>query len=153
MKTATPSKLCLHCYSAPPEQTFNRLTFQFEFPLCSTCSKRIQSRIRRTTPETIRLYLSLRLNGVDAQLEKCDGHKTIDIAVESSKIYIEVDGQHHYYNHEQAFTDLKRTIYSLDDGYFTLRVPNSLIKRKLKKTTESLVKYLKLNERKIRKAS
>jgi very-short-patch-repair endonuclease len=69
-------------------------------------------------------------------LEKFDGFKTIDIAIPLAKINIEVDGVHHNANSQQALADLKRTYYSFLEGYYTLRIPNSLLRSNLEETTE-----------------
>ncbi|HEV8508782.1 MAG TPA: DUF559 domain-containing protein [Chitinophagaceae bacterium] len=152
MRTRRPSQHCLHCRTAPAETASDRSSLQFEFALCNNCAKKIQSGYI-STREAIKLYLSLRAEGVNAELDKSDGYKTIDIVVESARIHIEVDAQHHHHDDEQGLTDLQRMIHSLNDGYHTLRIPNPLVNKKLKKTTEFIVKYLKLTETKVRKAS
>ena len=81
----------------------------------------------KTTDEVITLYFALKERGVPAKIEKYDGHKHIDIAIPEARVNIEVDGTHHNHNKRQALTDLKRTYYSFLKGYFTLRIPNSLV--------------------------
>ena len=153
MKATKHSKHCLLCQTSFVEQTPYRSSIQLKFPICNECIGKIYSKEHRPSDQAIKLYLSLRQNGVNAKLEKYDGFKTVDIAIESAKLYIEVDGLYHYDNYEQALIDLQRTIYSLNDGYTTLRIPNALVDKKLKKTTEYIVNYLKLSEAKISKAS
>ena len=82
----------------------------------------------RSTQETIRLFDALKEQGVPAYIDKWDGHKHIDIAIPKAKINIEVDGIQHNTRSKQALADLKRTYYTFKKGYFTLRIPNSLIK-------------------------
>jgi len=82
----------------------------------------------RSTPETIKLFDALKTNGIPALIDFWDGHKHIDIAIPKAKINIEVDGIHHNTKPKQALADLKRTYYSFKKHYFTLRIPNSLIK-------------------------
>ena len=106
---------------------FSRKTF--EAPLCMEHQAFI-SKVD-STPEAKRLYLVLRSEGIQAELEKHDGYKTIDIAIPKAKLNIEVDGQHHNYCESQSLADLKRTRYSWEKGYKTLRIPNSLIQEKL----------------------
>ena len=79
--------------------------------------------------ESLLLYIGLQSREIHCELEKFDGHKSIDIAIPERKINIEVDGRHHH-NYDQALSDLKRTMYSWAKGYFTLRVPNILIQEK-----------------------
>ena len=77
-----------------------------------------------------------------AELEKWDGYKTIDIAVTEAKVNIEVDGKHHNYNHQQALSDLKRTFYSFQKGYLTLRIPNSLVEWSIEETADYITEFL-----------
>jgi len=98
----------------------------------------------RTTVEAINLYLLLRERGINAELEKHDGYKTIDICIEEAKVHIEIDGVHHNYSSRQALADLKRTYYSFKNGYFTLRLPNSLIRHDLQEAAEYIVELLEL---------
>ncbi|MFN3773848.1 DUF559 domain-containing protein [Cloacibacterium normanense] len=100
-----------------------------------------------TTEETIRLYFALKKREVPAQLEKYDGFKHIDIAVPEAKINIEVDGIHHNFNSTQALRDLKRTYHSFLKGYYTLRIPNSLVRNDsfLDETANFIVKILNEN--------
>ena len=58
------------------------------------------------------------------------------------KINIEIDGFHHHLDPYQALQDLKRTYYSFQKGYFTIRVPNSLIENKLDDAVEYILKFL-----------
>ncbi len=96
----------------------------------------------KATPEARKLYYELKERGVPAQLEKWDGHKTIDIAIPEAKINIEVDGAHHKYSHKQALADLWRTFYSFKKGYVTIRIPNRLIKERLEETADAITKLL-----------
>ena len=92
-----------------------------------TTKKEIKAR-SKSTPLAKKLSDALRKKDILTLLEKWDGHKHIDIAIPKYKINIEVDGEHHNTRPKQALTDLKRTFYSFKKGYFTLRIPNSLVK-------------------------
>ena len=87
--------------------------------------------------------------GINAELEKYDGHKTIDIAIPSLKVNIEIDGMQHNYSYKQALADLKRTYYSFKRGYVTLRIPNSLIRENLHETAVYIAGFLKASEERI----
>jgi len=102
------------------------------------------------TAEATRLYLSLKRRGVPAELEKFDGYKTIDIAVADAKVNIEVDGHQHISNPKQALSDLKRTYFSLQKGFLTLRIPNALIREYLEETADYITTFLLENKNKIR---
>jgi len=58
-----------------------------------------------------------------------DGRKSVDICIKSSKLYIEVDGSHHQRN-PQITIDIWRDFYSDKEGFFTIRVPNSIFESK-----------------------
>jgi len=88
------------------------------------------------TPHSIVLFLELLKRGIRAELEKFDGYKTIDIAIVEAKINIEVDGTHHNHSPEQAIADLRRTYHSFLKGYYTIRIPNSLVKEHLMETAD-----------------
>ncbi|MBF0575586.1 hypothetical protein IR022_06355 [Dysgonomonas sp. GY617] len=96
-------------------------------PLCRKCQNWLNGLDGTTTDNALTLYFALKARKVKAELEKFDGFKKIDIAIPSVKINIEVDGKHHNTNTKQAFSDLQRTYHSFLKGYFTLRIPNSLL--------------------------
>ena len=96
----------------------------------------------KSTPEARELYYALKREGVPAYLEKWDGYKHIDIAIPEAKINIEVDGGHHNYSSKQALADLKRTYFSFVKGYFTLRIPNSLVKNHFKEVVDLIIEVL-----------
>ena len=106
---------------------------------------------KESSPESVKLYQALRKRDVPAELEKWDGYKHIDIAIVEAKINIEVDGNHHAYNHKQALADLKRTYYSFRKGYITLHLPNLLIKERLDETCDLIVGILNESNVKLEK--
>jgi len=143
---------CLHCNRYIDERVYHFSTDKFKYPLCIPCQEWYQGKPIKTTSEAIELYLSLKLRGVPAELEKFDGYKTIDIAVVDAKVNIEVDGPQHNNNYEQALSDLKRTLFSFQKGYLTVRIPNTLINKNLEETADSITDFLRLSKLKILKA-
>jgi len=121
------SHYCLECNCHISIDEFRYSTNKYGIPLCYNHQRWIDDVSREATFEAIRLYFALKQRGVPAQIEKFDGHKHIDIVIEEAKTHIEVDGGHHNYDTRQALSDLKRTFFSFLDGYFTLRIPNSLV--------------------------
>jgi very-short-patch-repair endonuclease len=99
---------------------------------------------RQPTPEAKKLSNELVRLGYRAELEKWDGHKHIDIAIVSAKTNIEIDGSYHNYRAGTALRDLERTFYSLEKGYITIRIPNSLVRYKLTETVKYIDKILKV---------
>jgi very-short-patch-repair endonuclease len=96
------------------------------------------------TPEALKLGNLLKSMGYNVEFEKYDGFKHIDIAIVNKKVNIEVDGSHHH-GKQQALRDLKRTFYSWNKDFVTLRIPNSLTEddTTLKETAEYIDKFLK----------
>ena len=95
------------------------------------------------TPEARRLGELLKSMGYNVEFEKYDGFKHIDIAIVNKKVNIEVDGSQHH-GTKQALRDLKRTFYSWDKNFVTLRIPNSLTKDDtIEETARYIDKFLK----------
>ena len=99
---------------------------------------------REPTTEAKKLSSELIKLGYKAELEKWDGYKHIDIAIVPAKTNIEIDGSYHNYRANTALRDLERTFYSLEKGYITLRIPNSLVRYKLAETVNYIDKILKI---------
>jgi very-short-patch-repair endonuclease len=90
------------------------------------------------TPQALKLGNLLKSMGHKVEFEKYDGYKHIDIAIVDKKVNIEVDGGQHQ-GKVQALRDLKRTFYSWNKSFVTLRIPNSLTKEE---TIEETAKYI-----------
>jgi len=118
-----------------------------------SCQKWFVSIVEGTTAtdHAIELYFALKIRDVPAVLEKSDGFKSIDIAVPSAKVNIEVDGKHHNTNGKQALSDLQRTLHSFRKGYSTLRIPNSLAEYDLDQTADLIKQFLSVNKKRERR--
>jgi very-short-patch-repair endonuclease len=127
METKTKNKKCRECGDPIDDKVLNYSKEHYQVSLCRKCQEKLKKPLSEATTEAKGLYFRLRAMGVQAELEKWDGHKHIDIAVETAKLYIEIDGVHHNTSPKQAVADLRRTYYSFKDKYFTLRIPNALI--------------------------
>jgi hypothetical protein len=141
---------CAECDCKISMDVFNYSTNNFGVVLCrghQNWVKRLVAQ-RITTSEAMSLYLALKDAGVLAELEKDDGYKCVDIVIEEAKIHIEVDGQHHNYNSRQALSDLRRTYHSFKKGYFTLRIPNSLIHNDFENTVDCILDVLETGRKK-----
>lgn len=84
------------------------------------------ARERRKTVNTSRKE-TLVNKGVKAILQYPDGHKTVDIAVLDSHLYIEVDGIKHFINPKQIESDFRRSHFSDGDDFSTFYVTNQII--------------------------
>ena len=62
--------------------------------------------------------------GVKVEEEVSDGHKHVDLSIDAAKLDIEVDGIHHLTDSQQLIKDIKRSNYSREDGYETIRIHN-----------------------------
>lgn len=109
-------------------------------------TKKETKAITRSTPQALKIHEALRLKGIPSELEKWDHYKHIDIAITSSKINIEIDGEQHNKDENQALADLKRTYYSYEKGYFTLRIPNRVIDENLDEVIVWILKYIEVRK-------
>ena len=89
------------------------------------------------------LFDALEKRGIKSQLEYFDGHKTVDIAVLDAKIFIEIDGLHHYTHPEQIKADFKRNHFSDGDDIDTFRVPNELVENHLEEIVDGIAEVIK----------
>ena len=100
------------------------------------------------TKHALMLYDALRKKGITAELEYSDGHKTVDIAILSPQIYIEVDGLHHFTDPEQIIRDFKRNHYSDGDDFSTFYVTNQILDKYLDDVVNALVKVVETKSKK-----
>jgi len=134
---------CLVCKNNIEQKVKEYSIEHFGYYLCRDHQTYLrEKREQSATPQSITLYLELLKRGIQAELEKFDGHKTIDIAVTRTKINIEVDGKHHSYSPKQAIADLRRTYYSFLKGYYTIRIPNTLIETNLNEAADLVAEML-----------
>ena len=146
------AKKCLECGSSIEERVYKYSIEKFGYPLCREDQDWIIRMARvESTEQVAKLYLALRDRGVPAEMEKFDGHKTIDIAIPEARVNIEVDGGQHNWSSSQALSDLRRTYYSFQKGYLTLRIPNTLVNHYLEETADMIEGILAENRDKNRK--
>lgn len=135
---------CLNCnysiYDSVADFSQNRLGFK----LCKNCQKWLKEKDSVVTPESKLFFLSLRVRGINATLEKDDGFKHIDIAItqEGSRLNIEIDGSHHYTDAAQSYADFQRTHHSLLKGFVTLRLPNILVRERQNEVADFITELL-----------
>ncbi|MCA9397794.1 DUF559 domain-containing protein [candidate division WWE3 bacterium] len=90
-----------------------------------------------------KLHSALVQRGIEADIEKWDEHKHIDLSIESAGLYIEIDGDNHYTNADTILRDLKRDYFSNEDGYDTLHFPNHIIESQIDAVADALVEVVK----------
>jgi very-short-patch-repair endonuclease len=104
---------------------------------------------RGSTEEEKKLKKALEDLGVFVLSQISDRHKHIDLAIPSAKINIEVDGPKHLTNANQIVSDLLRSHYSDDLGYFTIHIPNDYINSDLEKIAKALEEAARIREKQI----
>ena len=142
MQYFNPPGHCRNCHAAINQHVSSDSTNTFGHPLCISCQQDIGNKFNYSTKETINLYFSLRERGVPAQLEKFDGYKNVDIAVMEARVNIEIDGVHQANNADQALADLQRAFFAFKKGFFTLRIPNILVRQNLSQTADYVTAFL-----------
>src|SRR5687768_13234171 len=103
------NKVCIECYNEIRYDEYAYSLKKYNVPLCRPHQEWFKA--LKATDHALLLYFALKKRGVPAELEKFDGHKTIDIAIVECRVNIEVDGKQHH-NPNQALADLKRTYFS-----------------------------------------
>jgi very-short-patch-repair endonuclease len=94
------------------------------------------------TKQVNELGEALQKRGIGVVLEHSDGHKHVDIAILSAKIFIEVDGIHHLTDPEQIIRDFKRDHFSDGDDFDTIHIPNELLKTHLDQIADAITKVV-----------
>jgi very-short-patch-repair endonuclease len=92
------------------------------------------------TPMSSLLFEGLKNAGLPVACECSDSHKHVDLCILPAKLYIEVDGIYHYTKPAQIESDIKRDRFSEQDGYDTIRIPNSAIADHLHKIVKAIKK-------------
>jgi hypothetical protein len=125
-----------------------QLVSEKEYHKCFSCYEKYQNTIalvksirsadgkNNITEEQINLYLALVAKNWEVDLEYKDyydpkdssKYKTVDIAILSAKLYIEINGMQHVRDYQQLRSDLWRSYFSFDAGFLTLSVFNDAIK-------------------------
>jgi very-short-patch-repair endonuclease len=94
------------------------------------------------TEQTKRLHEALGKLGIDSIVEYNDGHKHVDIAIVSARIFIEVDGLHHFTDPKQIEADFKRNHYSDGDDFDTIHIPNIIIQHHCDEVAAAIAKVI-----------
>jgi very-short-patch-repair endonuclease len=90
-----------------------------------------------------KLVEALRKRGVDLEVHKYDGHKTIDIYIPRDNLYIEVDGMHHITNPDRIISDFNRDYFSFKEGFFTKHITNEAIDTHLEEIADAIAHVAK----------
>jgi very-short-patch-repair endonuclease len=128
--------ICTTC-DRKHENGYVYLSTKENWLLCESCAENYRNLMqeiqkKQTKTKTITkpqkgLYLALKAKGLNPELEYQDGHKTVDIAILSANLFIEVNGSQHAEDSDQLRSDLWRSYYSSKNGFLTLNVFNKAI--------------------------
>lgn len=104
---------------------------KYEVCMCTKCRRKLAEVHNQSSKllsnKQILVYMALEHRGLKPEIEWNDSYKTVDIAILDAKVYIEINGEHHVTDAYQHITDMKRSYYSILDGYLTLNVFNQVI--------------------------
>lgn len=110
---------------------------KFNKPACARHQKFLKA-----TPQAKKLYDVLQKKGIDCELERYDGFKSVDLAIPSVKLYIGVDGQHHVKSGKQLDADIKRDEYSHRKGWNTIHIRNREIDEDVYEVADSIATHV-----------
>jgi very-short-patch-repair endonuclease len=131
-QTRAPQKYsCSVCQDHISEQVHDFSINRFGTALCMSHQKTV-------TPQALKLSKALKSFDVVHKLEYSDGHKHVDIAIESAKLYLELDGSQHAFSPKQMLADDDRDKHSQKAGYTTKRIPNAWVDQNASKLAANI---------------
>ena len=131
-KTIAPQRFfCSVCKDNISEQVHDFSMKRFGVALCMNHQKTV-------TPQAIKLSNALNNLDVKHKLEYDDGFKHVDIAIESAKLYLELDGTQHAFSPKQMCVDDERDKHSQRDGFSTKRTPNIWVDQNVDRLAASI---------------
>jgi very-short-patch-repair endonuclease/cell division protein FtsL len=136
------SYYCSVCKEDISESVYRYSMDKFGKALCRDHQKTV-------TTQALKLSEALNEKGVNHTLEYDDGFKHVDIAIKWAKLYLEIEGAQHLYTPKQMITDYKRDNYSLKDGFYTIRIPNTIIQKDVRSVAECVADLASLRHREI----
>src|SRR5260221_14254356 len=109
---------CKMCNETIPQEVHKFSIDKFRYPLC----KKHQVFFDKPciSEESMHIYFALKKYNIPVVIEYWDNYKKIDIAI-PGKLYIEVDGIHHY-EPDIALTDLLRSFHAWRKKIPTFRI-------------------------------
>jgi very-short-patch-repair endonuclease len=130
---------CSICKENISEQVYDFSAKRFGAGLCMRHQKTV-------TPQALKLSRALKSYDVEHTLEYSDGHKHVDIAIPSAKLYLELDGMQHAFSPKQMIADDERDKHSLKNGYTTKRIPNAWVDKNVYKLAANIAILTKKRE-------
>ena len=138
---------CMCCTDPIDYREYTDTMDSFGIALCQPCTRNYISKLPQCEPLERKLYAALLNKGIKgAELQYFDGYKTVDIAIQSARLHIEVDGPHHA-KENHGLSDTWRTYYSLKQSdVLTLRIPNSVVLEDIESAAALITKVVSLRQ-------
>ena len=139
---------CNICKETISERVYRYSMDKYGKALCMTHQKTYvsSSGLNKVTPHALRLSRALRDLRIQHELEYYDGHKHVDIAIPSAKLFLELDGTQHGFNPKQMIADDERDKYSKKSGWDTKRIPNVWIDKNVNRLASSIAILVRKRE-------
>lgn len=146
---------CNVCKETISERVYHYSMDKFGRALCMTHQKMptYQNKENKATPQAQRLSEALNDLRVQNELEYDDGHKHVDIAIPSARLYIELDGSQHAFNAKQIIADDDRDKGSQKSGWTTKRFPNAYVDKDVDGLAQSIAILVRKRENELKQYS
>ncbi len=137
---------CNVCKETITEAEYKYSMSHYNRALCRTHQKTMRPQQTVTqqetlTPQAIKLSNALTILDIENEMEYADGHKHVDIAIPSAKLYLELEGRQHGFNADQMLSDSKRDTFSQKEGFYTKRIPNEWVDRDVNGLALSIARF------------
>ncbi|MBL7697479.1 MAG: hypothetical protein JNK79_04955 [Chitinophagaceae bacterium] len=133
---------CMCCADPIDYREYVDTMDSFGIAMCQHCTRNYISKLPQSEPLERKLYAALLGKGIKgAELQYFDGFKTVDIAILSARLHIELDGPNH------GLADKWRTNYSLTQSdVLTLRIPDSVVLEDIESAAALITKVVSLRQ-------
>src|SRR3990172_12387449 len=139
---------CSVCKETISENVYRYSIDHFGKALCMTHQKTpfYANPQEKVTPQAKILSKALNDLRVKHELEYYDGHKHVDIAIPSARLYLELEGTQHAFNPKQMIADDERDKHSHKDGFYTKRIANVWIDKDVDRLAASIAILVRKRE-------
>ena len=148
--------LCPDCFgkTAPDDFTLQKLHILREKILLKALTRKgLKCEWQKPVPyeKTEYVYVDCMNGNVEITYEQC---KHIDIAIDSYKLYIEIQGKHHQEDGKQRRSDMWRNYYANKEGYLPLHIPNNVFvsKKIFDDTVHEIIEIAKCRKKDLERA-
>ncbi|HVP92119.1 MAG TPA: DUF559 domain-containing protein [Acidobacteriota bacterium] len=135
--------LCTVCKESISNQVYDYSMKHYGSALCMNHQKTV-------TPQALKLSKALTSFDVEHKLEQYDGYKHVDIAIESAKLYLELDGSQHAFSTRQMLADDDRDKHSQKAGYTTKRIPNAWVDQNVDRLAANIAMLVNKRQNELR---